>query len=114
MDDPGDLFGGRQEKGWIGNTFTVQGGSNLPELPGGVTLRLQVMLLDPNEVVHVAPGSAKLALPLDRVTETVIKASDFSYFRVTNTNGEPRTVVYVLTLSPADPGDSARPGTPTG
>ena len=112
MDDPGGQFAGRNEEGWIGNNFATKGETELPSLPGAVTLRLQRMSLGPDDQVFAPLEGVQIALPLDRLTETIRTSTDSSYFKVSNLDGEPETVVYVLTLLPADSGGSAMPNSP--
>jgi hypothetical protein len=112
IDDPGDHFSGRTgQDGRIGRGFTLisdfQGDmpnlpGDLPDLPGAVTMRLQRLELAPDEPVYPPTGEVHLALTMDITTESVLRAGDGTYFKASNIKGEPTTVVYLLTVIPAD------------
>ena len=115
LDSPGDRFGGRTgQDGLVGGTHVVvsdfQG--TMVDLPGAVTVTLQKLEVEPNEVVHPPPGGVQLALTLDIFYEFVPTVGTDSSFTAHNMNGHPTTPVYVVTLRPADSSGPPGSGTP--
>jgi hypothetical protein len=115
LDSPGDRFGGRTgQDGLVGGTHVNVGDfqGNLVDLPGAVTVSLQKLEVEPNEVVHPPPGGVQLALTLDIFYEFVPTVGTDSSFTAHNMNGHPTTPVYVVTLRPADSSGPPGSGTP--
>jgi len=114
LDSPGDRFGGRTgQDGLVGGTHVVvsdfQG--TMVDLPGAVTVTLQKLEVEPNEVVHPPAGGVQLMLTLNNFYELVATVGADSSFTAHNTNGQPTTPVYVVTVRPAD--SSGPPGSST-
>jgi len=81
------------------------------DLPGAVTVTLQKLEVEPNEVVHPPAGGVQLMLTLNNFYELVATVGADSSFTAHNTNGQPTTPVYVVTVRPAD--SSGPPGSST-